>query len=240
MLVLQTIVGTLFAAGGVVLAVVFFCDAVKDKSVDAFTFAAVFVPLLMAAAGVFLLVVTGREIRRWARTNKAQRSDVFAQARIADSKVKWYKDTVDRRFALVLSYEHDGETKTFTTDFLFDVNEFRYLSSLPSVRVKVDGDFVAVAESFAEEIYTVDSRFEIETAFLRQKHARVLLTVWKILGIVSLALLVLSAAATFATGKELFLFLAVSLLTAANLPCGVVFVVFYFRWKRTRTKNKDE
>lgn len=104
------------------------------------------------------------------------------------AQIKDYKSTsfsnggnLRIRYAFVLSYVDGVENKTFTTDYSFDVSEYRYLKSLKTVKVKADGNFATICEPFPKDIYKADSVYGIEREFFKQKSVAILFRLWTIL-----------------------------------------------------------
>ena len=85
------------------------------------------------------------------------------------------------RYAVEITYSDGGESKSFTTDYLYDVNEFKYLKELVTIKVKIDKNFVTICEPFPNEIYKVDSNYGIELEFYRQKPVLYLLFIFRLL-----------------------------------------------------------
>lgn len=227
--------GGVFIALGIGVAVALISSLVRGPrtSQDAY----VIIPLLLfvvlpIALGTFTFVLGGRQVYSWVRINRAIKYGLETTAVIKDYKVVSHSKsgTMNKRYALTLSYKAGDGTKTFTTDYLFDINEFKHLRKLNKIQVKVDGNFVAVTEPFTEDVYKLDSRYEIETAFFKQKPVAKILRVWRIICLIAIAWLFISIVLTTLLKNGTYLLTGVIILLAVNLPVAIILAVYLIMW----------
>ncbi len=236
-IVLLLFCGGVFTALGVALVCITVSSIWRAPSVDVATclMPLIFiVPLL--GFGITGLVMGFRMIRGWVKLHQTQRVGEITTARLVDYKVVAHNGRVNKRYALVLEYYVDGSYRTFTTDYIFDINEFKYLSKLKEFKVKVNGNFVSVAEEFRADIYQLDPHYGIEMAFYQQKPVRRILTAWRICVLVGIAWLVVAIILTTTLGESLFLLSAVFLLFCGNFPFAILTAVYLIKWLTRREK----
>ena len=238
-IVMLTVGGCIFIAVGIGVLIAIISSAVRaDKgSVDI----SIAVPII--AFGLFPIVMgsiplamTIKQIYHIVREKKANKSELETTAKIADYKIVSYNGMKNKRYALKLAYYINGEKKTFTTEYLYDINEFRYLKSLSQIKVKVDGNFVAITETFSEDIYKIDPKYEIEYAFYEQSTVKKSLRIWRILCSIALVLLVVSIVLTTVLQDGIYLIIGVILLVAVNIPFAIIIAVCLIKWIKGKRK----
>ena len=233
-IILLLSIGFVFTALGVYLCVALIASICKDGDFNAFFLVPFIFVILLVGFGVTGLVWGGKRAYNWARFNKAKRSKTEAFAKIVDYKISYNgsknRSFINKRYSLTLSYDQDGQNKTFKTDYLYDMNEFRYLKSLDKVKIKIDGNFAVVAETFTEDIYTHDSTYGIEMSFYKQKHVAITLKILRIAEIIAVALLFVFIGLTVALDNGLFFIIGAIVLFAVNMPFAVILAVFFIRW----------
>ncbi len=249
--VMLSICGTIFVALGIGVFVNIIISFVKTKAAfEAF----VIVPILLfcvlpIALGSVALFLASKEAYHWIKENRTKKKGIETTAQIIDCKIVYHNGMRNKRYALVLSYEENGETKTFTTNYIFDINEYKYLKSLDRVKIKVNKNFVTVVEKFTKDIYKLDAKYGIELEFYKQKPVAKTLTVWRICCITALVLLVVSIVLTTTLKTGIYLIIGVCLLLAANLPFAIILAVYLIKWiwgdgrnqyKRNKYKIKKE
>ncbi|MDE6303038.1 MAG: hypothetical protein K2M36_05575, partial [Clostridia bacterium] len=181
-IVLFLTIGGVFTALGISLLAITFDGVIKYGI--AVIGAGIIMPIILILAllgfGITALVMGGKQIYLWIRGSITLKRGKDATAKIVGHKSASFGKNANtrKRYALVLSYNNGEENKTFTTDYLFDINEFRYLSRLECIKVKIDGNFISVCEPFPKDIYKVDSTYGIELAFYKQKPVAILLRLW--------------------------------------------------------------
>ena len=200
---------------------------------------AVIVPILFLvvcpiAFGCIPLVMAIKRIRYIRREKRAEKSGAETTAKLLDWKTVSYRDKQNKRYALKLHYMINGEQKTFTTDYLFDINEFRYLQSRRAIQVKVYGNFVTVTEPFPDDIYTIHPRFGIETAFFEQGRVQTTLRVFRICFAVALTLLLAAIVCTVVLHNGKYLIVAAILFVAVSTLFAIILAVFFFRWTKRK------
>ncbi len=238
-IILLLFCGGVFTALGVALVGITISSFWRAPSVKeiamAFTLPLIFIVALLGF-GITALVMAFRMIRGWVKLNQTQKVGTITTARLVDYKVVAHNGNTNKRYALVLEYEDNGTYRTFTTDYIFDINERKYLSKLKDIKVKVNGDFVTVAEEFTADIYQLDPHYGIELAFYRQKPVRRILTAWRICVIVAIIWLVVAIILTTTLGESLFLLSAVFLLFVGNIPFAILTTIYLIKWM-TRKRN---
>ena len=187
--------------------------------------------LLPLAAGTFAAVSGGKRIYLRVKSRWAEQSGADGTAIIVGSKSVRYRANVNcRYYSLTLKYKDGDEYKTFTTDYIFDRNEFRHLKSLKSIRIKTDGGFVVVAEDFAEDIYKIHPVYGVETKFFKQKPVAKILSVWRVLCIIAIVLLFISIILTTVLKDGIYLIVGASVLVGVNLPVAIILAVYLIKW----------
>lgn len=188
--------------------------------------------------GMLALSIVGKNVYHWRMEIKAKRYGVETVAQIIDYKVVSYNYRSNTRYALVLSYKDNNETKTFTTNYIFDLNEFKHLRRIKNIKVKVYKSFVVVTETFTEDVYQVDPTFHIELEFYQQKLVAITLKLWRICCLLAVAWLVVAIILTAVLNEGLYLIIAVCLLFLSNMPFAVVMAIYLIRWIWGKDKNR--
>lgn len=229
--------GIIFVAIGIAVPVsIMIASAPKDFANGYILIPIIFFGLIPIAVGTVPLVMGVKQIYGWVRLNKAKKSSIETTATITDYKIVSHSKggNLNKRYALTLSYTLNDNNKTFTTDYLFDINEFRYLKKLDKIRIKIDGSFVAVTEPFTEDIYKLDARYEIETAFFKQKPVAKTLKIWRILCVIAIAFLIVAIVLTTILEQGIYVLIGVILLFSVNLPVAIVIAVYLIKWIRRK------
>ncbi len=228
---LQLTVGGIFTALGIAISVNAIKGLIKYGTISDLG-PAIILPIIIILAlmgfGMTALIMGGKQIYLWIRENRTREKGIESLARIIDYKRASFgkRTNTNIRYALVLSYNDGGVDKTFTTDYLFDINEFRYLKELEEVKIKIDGNFVIVSEKFTEEIYKLDSVYGIERAFFKQKFVKILLRVFGILLFASIIFLIASMLLENGTLVKA----AMITFGVVNFGCIVPLAVSLIRW----------
>jgi len=197
--------------------------------------------LLPIAFGTLAFVFAGKQIYFWLNETKTSKAGTETTAKIVDYKVVHRHDNINSKYyALTLEYNLDGVTKTFTTDYLYDINEYNHLKSLENVKIKVDKNFVVIEEKFTKDIYKYDSRYGIELDFYRQKHVAITLKVWRWTSIPAVILVFVGIALTCVFNNGIYLIVSVCLLVGVNLPVAITMAIFLIRWIWGNDKKKFE
>lgn len=197
--------------------------------------------ILPIAFGTFALVLAGKQVYFWLNETKTSKSGITTTAKIVDYKVVCRHDNINSKYyALTLEYKIDGETKKFTTDYLYDINEYNHLKSLENVKIKVDKNFVVIDEKFTKDIYKYDPKYGIELDFYRQKHVAITLKVWRWTSIPAVIFLFVSIVLTCVFNNGLYLIIGVCLLVGVNLPVAITMAIFLIRWIWGNDKKKFE
>ncbi len=197
-IVLLLSIGGIFVALGIAFLVITVNGIVKLGIAE--IGAGIILPMVFILAfcifGTIALIMGGKQIYLWIATNRARKYGIESTARIVDHKSASFGKRINTRlrYAFVLSYDDNECTKQFTTDYLYDINEFRYLKGLKTLKIKINKNFVTVCEPFPEEIYKLDSTYGIELAFYNQKPVKILLRLWLVFFILSIVLFAVSIA----------------------------------------------
>ncbi len=240
-IVMLLIIGSVFVAVGVAVLTNIIVSALRPPRASynaAIIILVLIFGLLPIVFGSIPLVMSGKQIYGWIRLNKAKKSGFETTARINDYKIVSHskRGNMNKRYALTLSYSVDGISKKFTTDYIFDINEFRYLRKLDKIKVKVDGNFVAVTEPFTEDIYKLDPKYEIELAFYKQKPVAKVMKIWRILCSIALAWLFIGIVLTIVLNNGIYFLTGVIALLASNIPFAIIFAVFLIKWLKGKRK----
>lgn len=228
--IMLSIIGGIFTAMGVAISVITIKGLIEvDIKLIGW---GIIMPIVLILAffgfGITALVMGGKKLYSRIRQSMAYARGKESTARIADCKsASFRKGGHNRiRYALVLAYNDGDENKTFTTEYLFDVNEHRYLQKLDGIKIKIDGNFVTVCEPFPKEIYEVDSTFGIELAFFKQKPVAILLRLWTVLFILAIVFLIVS----FFIGNSTVTLAAIITLFAVHFPFVIPLAIFLIIW----------
>lgn len=183
--------------------------------------------LALLGFGITALIMGGRRLYL-----RIRQSIAYGRGKEGIAKVVDYKSTsfdsggnIRIRYALILTYN-----ETFTTDYLFDVNERKYLQKLGKIKVKKDGDFITVCEPFPQDIYKVDSVYGIEMTFYRQKPVAILLLLWVIFIFAAFSFLIVS----FIIRNSAVTESAIITLFAVNFLFAIPLAVLFIKWINRR------
>ncbi len=229
-IVLLLTIGGIFTALGIAFTVIIIDGAIKTGLKDAG--AGILMPIVLILAllgfGITALVFGGKDIYLWIRAVRTDKRGRDATAHIVNYKSASFSRKINtrRRYALVLLYKDGEKNKKFTTDYLFDVNEFRYLKKLKSVKIKIDGSFVTVCEQFPKEIYKLDSTYGIEVAFFKQKPVAILLRLWAVFFFLALAFFIVSMIVADGVYTEA----AIITLFVIHFPFVIPMAVYLIKW----------
>ena len=229
-IILMLTVGSIFTAIGIALVVIMISSLIKVNfiGIDAFIIVPFILIIALLGFGGVALYMGGKEVYLWIREHRTKRRGNDATAIITDYKCASFSKggNTNKRWALILSYKDGGENKTFTTDYLFEINEFKYLRKLPKIKIKIDGDFVAVTEPFTEDIYKLDSRYGIEKAFFKQKPVAILLRLWMVFFFIALAFLIIS----MVIGNSVCMQIAIPVIFAVHFPFVIPLAILLIKW----------
>lgn len=193
------------------------------------------VSFVVLCLGVLPIVLGGKQIYLRIRQSKTGRRGKETTAKITDYRTKGGRPTADGRmlsirYAFVLLYNDGVSDKTFTTDFIYDINEYNYLMKLDKVRIKFDGDFAVISESFPKDIYKVDSRYGIELKFYKQKRIKILFCLWAIFFVAALSFLI----ASIILENETAILVAIILLPNINIPFMIALAIYLVKWHKRK------
>ena len=188
--------------------------------------------LMLFGFGGTALYFAWRDVYHWIMTHITKKKGEIGYAHIIDSRsISQGNRTgmnINRYYGFELSYEKDGEQKTAKTDTVFDINEYRYLKSLPQVKIKIYKNYVAIDEEFRYEIYKLDSRYGLPKRYFVEKPFSTILNIWRIVSILSIVLFFVLFALTIALKVNTFVFVGFALLTVSNLVCGIVYAIYFY------------
>lgn len=228
--ILMFTVGGIFTAVGIAMLVIIIMGIIKVGISEIGV--GILMPIAMIVAlfgfGITALVMGGKNIYLWIRQSKTYSFGKETTACVKDYKFTSFSKSGNTRirYALTLSYNDGVENKTFTTDYLFDVNEFRYLKKLKNVKVKIDGNFVTVCEHFPKDVYLIDSNYGIETAFFKKKPVAILLRLWAIFFFAALAFLIISFFIANSTVTQV----AITIIYCVHFPFVIPLAIYMIRW----------
>ncbi len=236
-IILLSMVGSIFVIVGISTLIEIVISIIRAKDIDIGV--SIVVPilcfgLLPIALGTIALILGIKQIYGCIREKKAKNSNLETTAKIIDYKMVSHRGNLNKRFSLVLSYEFNGEQKVFTTDYLFDINEFRYLQTLHHIKIKVDGNYVVVAEPFSEDIYKINPRYEIETAFFKQPAVKKLIYVWRIFIVITILLCIVSIILTTTLHNSLYLLTFLVLFNVIHMPFGILIAIYLIKWLKKK------
>lgn len=178
--------------------------------------------------GITALVIGGKKLYARIKQSITYRRGKESTAQIIDYKSASFDKggNTRKRYALILAYKDNNEDKIFTTDYLFDVNEYIYLQKLRNIKVKIDGNFVTVCEPFPNDIYKVDSIYGIEIAFFKQKPVAILTRLWIVFFVAALLFLI----ASFIIGNSTVTKAAIITIFAVHFPFVIPLAVYLIKW----------
>lgn len=223
-------IGGIFTALGIAFTVIVIKGLIKEGFRD--IGAGILMPTAMILAllgfGTTALVMGGKQVYLRIKQSRTFRRGEYSTAKMVDYKRASFDKGGNTRFryALVLSYKVGGENKTFTTDYLFDVNEFKYLKTLDRIKIRTNGNFAVVCENFPKNIYKVDSYYGIELAFFRQKPVAVLLRLWLVFFLAAFIFLI----ASFFIKNSAVSTAAITVLFAVHFPFVIPLAIYLIKW----------
>ncbi len=229
-IVLLLSIGSIFTTLGIVLTVIII-DGIVKIGIKAMG-VGILMPIAMICAllgfGTMGLVLGGKQIYRWIRMVQTEKRGRDAVAQIIGQKYSSSGKKINTRirYALILLYNDGKENKKFTTDYLYDINEYRYLKERKSINIKISGSFVAICEPFPQEIYKLDPVYGIEVAFYQQKPVAILLRLWSIFFFITLAFLVIALVA----GNSACVTAAIVALFSVHLPFVIPLAIYLIKW----------
>lgn len=234
--ILPLICGSVFTALGIAILVIVFKGIIQEGI--GIIGVGIIMPIILILAllgfGITALTMGGKSAYSRIKQSRTYNVGAISTAQIIDYKSANFgrRSNTCKRYALVLSYNDCGENKTFTTDYLFDVNEFKYLRKLKDIRVKINKNFVIVNEEFPKDIYEVDSTYGIEIAFYKQKPVALLMRLWRIFFFIALLFLIVS----FIIKNSDVTLLAITLLFAIHFPFVIPLAIYLIKWLRRKGK----
>lgn len=229
------VIGSVFTALGIALLVITIKGLVSAGDLSMIGWG-IIMPIILILAllgfGTAALAIGGKQIGSRIRQSRTYLRGRDGTAQIIDSKSASFRKGGNnrKRYALVLAYCDGNEDKIFTTDYLFDVNEYKYLKKLDSIKVKINGNFVTVCEPFPEDIYKVDSTFGIEIAFFKQKPVAILLRLWMLFLIVAVVFLIVS----FFIKNSTVTLAAIIVLFSVHFPFVIPLAILLIKWIRRK------
>ena len=235
-IILTLSVGSAFVALGITMFVMFTASIIGE-SVDISVIVPYLFVLLLLAFGGAALYFGGKDTYHLIREHRAKKYGREGTAKIfTHSSKRAGKNSNGRLWSFTLSYQDGGEYKKFKTDYVFDVNEYRYLLSLPEVAIKIDGNFVAIDEQFTDELYKIHSRFGIEMAFFKQKPVRICLILFGVFFFLALAYLITAIVLSTTIGLDIGVLLSIVLLFSIPTPFMIVLAIYLIQWIWFRNK----
>ena len=190
--------------------------------------AQIVVSLVVLGFGIILIVLGGKKIYLRIRQSKTIRSGKETTAKITDYRTVSFAEGRGARirYAFVLFYNDGVSDKTFTTDFIYDINEYKYLMGLEKVRIKFDKNFATISEPFPKDIYKVDSDYGIDLKFFKQKSIKILFCLWAIFFAAALSFLI----ASIIMGNGTAILAATIFVFGINGPFMLALAVSLIKW----------
>ena len=238
-IVLFLIVGCIFIALGTGIFIALISSLIKSERSASDIY--VIVPLILLvllpiAFGSMPLIMAIKQIYYIVREKKANKSAIETTARILDYKAVRYNGKQNKWYALKLVYFLNGEQKTFTTDYLYDINELTYLRSLSHIKIKVNGNFVVVAEAFSKDIYKIHSKYGIPIEFFEQSTVKKTLRIWQTLVLIAITFFIISIVLTTTLHNGIYLMTGAIILFAVNIPFIIILVICLIKWIKSKRK----
>ncbi len=240
-IVFPFIIGSIFIALAIGILVSIIKSYIKfDGAFDWFTLVPIVLfVILPISLGSVALYFAGKDVYHWIMEFKTKKRGFETTAYITDYKTVSHNKRQNTRYSLVLSYkDENNDTKTFKTNYIFEINEFKQLRALNNIKVKVYKNFVAVVEPFTEDTYKLDSKYHIELEFYKQKPVAITLKIWRICCIAAIILLIISIILTTTLNNGIYLIISVGLLFAANMPFAIILSIYLIRWIWGNDKTK--
>ncbi len=232
--ILLATVGGIFTALGIALLVIIIKGIIE---VDIRTIGwGIIMPIILIFAllgfGITALVMGGKKIYSRIRQSIAYGYGKEGTAQMVDYKSASFDKGGNTRirYALVLLYNDGEENKKFTTDYLYDINEFKYLKGLKNIKIKISENFVTVNEQFPKEIYKVDSIYGIGISFYKQKPVAILFRLWTVFFFAALIFLI----ASFIIGNSTVTKAAIIAIFAVHFPFVIPLAIYLIIWIKRR------
>lgn len=235
--ILLLICGSIFTALGVAIVVIIIKGLIQ-YGIGIISIG-IIMPILLISAllgfGITILIMGGKKIYLRLKQNQTYNKGTIITAQLIDYKSANFGKRTNTciRYALVLSYNDEGENKTFTTDYLFDINEFNHLKKLKNIKVKLYNNFVIVNEQFSEDIYKVDSVYGIETEFYKKKPVALLMRLWRIFFVFSIIFLV----ASFIIKDSTVTTIAIITIFTIHFPFVIPLAIYLIKWITRKNKT---
>ena len=229
--------GGVFVALGVALVVREIESLIKNAQTVKPSFGGVILftvlTLMLFVFGGMPLYIALRDVYHWVMTSITKKRGEISYATIVDSRCISQGGkagpNINLSYAFELLYEKDGEKKIGKTDTVYDINEYKYLKSLPQVRIKIYKNYVVIDEEFRYEIYKLNSRYGIDKKYFVEKPFSTILNVWRIVCILSIISFFVLFALTIALKVNAYAFVGFTLLSISNLVMGIIYAVYFFR-----------
>lgn len=182
--------------------------------------------------GIMAIVMGSKQIYFWVMQSKTLKYGRDATAKIVDySSASFTKNTNNKlRYSFTLSYNDSGTNKNFKTDYIYDINEFKHLKELDRIKIKIHGNFVAICETFTEDIYKLDSTYGIEIAFFKQKPVSILFKLWMVFFLIALILLFVS----LGIGNGTFMSVSLIFLFTIHFPFAITLAIYLIKWLKRK------
>ena len=129
-------------------------------------------------------------------------------------------------YAMELKPIGERTQKTYTTDYVFDINEYRHLFAMPEIRCRYTDRQILIIEPFPETIYT--TRFGMKNTKFMHKFT----FVWQLTAWIGAFLLITGCCMTAYFNTPSFLLAGVFSLAIPNTICAVIFTIYFFTGKR--------
>ena len=161
--IIKFTLGIVITAIGIAVMVMRIKDIISYNNSESEAVTQIILSLVFVGFGIFFIVLGSKNFYLRILQSKTFRLGKEVTAKITDYKSMSPREGRNTciRFAFVLFYNDGISDKTFTTDYMYDVNEYNYLMRFEKVKIKFYNDFATICEPFPKDIYKVDSNYGI-------------------------------------------------------------------------------
>lgn len=235
-IVMLNIIGGIFVLLGaklVSICIEMVADIIKKgESFNATALLPMVIGLLFGLFGGIALFFAWKDVYHWRKKKIARECGEDGFAVIIDyysiSEGSKSGMNINRYYGFVLSYEKDGEQKTFKTDATFEINEYNYLKSLDQVKIKIYGDYVVINEEFRYGIYTKDSYSGLDKKYFNEKPYSTIIKIMTWFTIIWIVVFFVFFGLTIALKNNVFVFIGFAGFPVVIIPLGIVYAYYFF------------
>ena len=233
--IMLTICGTLFAAIGIML-LTMEIQIFAEGSPFGYQYIIMnILILILFAASTCAFIFGWKDVHYCRKINIAKKRGADGLAVFLNS----YEVFADRKqgfyrlklYGFVLSYQIEGQEKTFKTKAIYDINEFNYLKSLGKVKIKIYKDFVAINEKFFPQIYQKDPVTGLMKSFFKKKPMSTVIKVGLTSVITSIILFLVLLVLSSVFKNNLFLIIGLVILLIVVVSYTIAYVYCVEKYK---------